>query len=140
MAAPSSGGDSSSSGFGLTEAESLQILNLMPKQAVEIHLMVDELHSRLSDARQQELLDVIASYKKQPPEEGMAKLSDEVNGEHGSNMQDPVIKLETTMAGFSDVEDDDMMVVGNGILEDMRLKTEETTILPHDVKTKLEDT
>jgi hypothetical protein len=62
------GGESSSSssaqvaGFGLTEAESVQILNFMPREPVDIHLMIEELHSRMTEKRQSELLDLIGSY------------------------------------------------------------------------------
>ena len=49
-------------GYGLTEAEALQVLNFMPQEPVEIHLMVDELHDRMSEAKQEEFLDMIRSY------------------------------------------------------------------------------
>eukprot|EP00531_Pseudo-nitzschia_arenysensis_P008356 CAMPEP_0116155358 /NCGR_PEP_ID=MMETSP0329-20121206/22266_1 /TAXON_ID=697910 /ORGANISM="Pseudo-nitzschia arenysensis, Strain B593" /LENGTH=230 /DNA_ID=CAMNT_0003652389 /DNA_START=136 /DNA_END=828 /DNA_ORIENTATION=+ len=63
-------GDSSSSssprkqspGYGLTEAEALQILNFMPQEPVEIHLMVDDLHDRMSETKQEEFLNMIRSY------------------------------------------------------------------------------
>ena len=55
-------------GFDLTEAESLQILNFMPMEPVEIHLMVHDLHSRMSENEQDALLELIGSYRveKQP--------------------------------------------------------------------------
>lgn len=49
-------------GYNLTEAEALQIMNMMPSEPVEIHLMVDELQSRMSEERQEEFLAFIASY------------------------------------------------------------------------------
>jgi hypothetical protein len=48
-------------GFGLTEAESTQILNFMPGEPVEIHLMIEELHGRMSEKRQEDLLKLVAS-------------------------------------------------------------------------------
>mmetsp|Transcript_11876 Transcript_11876/g.18367 ORF Transcript_11876/g.18367 Transcript_11876/m.18367 type:complete len:213 (+) Transcript_11876:159-797(+) len=48
--------------FGLTDAETLQILNLMPTEPVEIHLMIEELHSRMTDEKRDELLEIISSY------------------------------------------------------------------------------
>ncbi|CAJ1935432.1 unnamed protein product [Cylindrotheca closterium] len=57
----SSGNTASETGFGLTEAEALQVLNFMPKEKVEIHLMVEELHTRMTDDRQDELLQYIES-------------------------------------------------------------------------------
>ena len=49
-------------GFGLTEAEAVQVLNFMPKEKVEIHLMIEELHARMSEARQEELLEFIQNH------------------------------------------------------------------------------
>ena len=51
-------------GFDLTEAESLQIVNFLPKEPVEIHLMVEEMHARMSEERQGELLELIISHRK----------------------------------------------------------------------------
>lgn len=51
-------------GFGLTEAEALQIMNTMPSEPVEIHLMIDELQSRMSDEQQEQFLEFIGSYCK----------------------------------------------------------------------------
>ena len=55
---------SKTTGFNLTEAESLQLLNFLPQEPVEIHLMVEELHARMSEKRQEELLELIGSYTK----------------------------------------------------------------------------
>jgi hypothetical protein len=52
----------SSPGYGLTEAEAIQILNFMPQEPVEIHLMVDDLHDRMSEKKQEEFLNMIRSY------------------------------------------------------------------------------
>ena len=51
-----------SPGYGLTEAEALQVLNFMPQEPVEIHLMVDDLHDRMSETKQEGFLDMIRSY------------------------------------------------------------------------------
>ena len=37
-------------------------MNFMPSEPVEIHLMVDELHDRMSEAKQEEFLNMIRSY------------------------------------------------------------------------------
>lgn len=50
------------SGFGLAEAEAIQILNFMPTEAVEIHLMVDDLNARLTPKQQDALLEAISNY------------------------------------------------------------------------------
>lgn len=49
-------------GFGLTDGETLQVLNLMPREPVEIHLLVEDLPSRMSEERQSELLDLVGMY------------------------------------------------------------------------------
>jgi DNA-directed RNA polymerase subunit F len=48
--------------YGLTDAEIMQILNLMPTELVEAHLIVEELHTRLSEEEQEELLQLIREY------------------------------------------------------------------------------
>ena len=53
---------SSNIGYGLTEAEAIQILNFMPQEPVEIHLMIEDLHARMSETKQGEFLDMIRSY------------------------------------------------------------------------------
>jgi hypothetical protein len=50
-------------GFDLTPAESLQILNFMPTEPVEIHVLIEDLHSRMTERKQEELLALISSYK-----------------------------------------------------------------------------
>ena len=49
-------------GFNLTDAETLQVLNLMPKEPVEIHLMVEDLPSRLNEDQQNDLLELIGQF------------------------------------------------------------------------------
>mmetsp|Transcript_26278 Transcript_26278/g.77699 ORF Transcript_26278/g.77699 Transcript_26278/m.77699 type:complete len:221 (-) Transcript_26278:76-738(-) len=48
--------------FGLTDGETLQVLNLMPREPVEIHLLVEDLPSRMSEERQAELLELVGQY------------------------------------------------------------------------------
>lgn len=59
-------GRAATTSFGLTEAEAIQISNFMPTEPVEIHLMVEELHNRMTETKQEELLQCIASYRKDP--------------------------------------------------------------------------
>ena len=54
-----------STGFGLTHAEAIQCLNIVPTEPVEIHLLIEDLQARLSDRQQEELLDLIRSYDTQ---------------------------------------------------------------------------
>ena len=53
-----------STGFGLTESEAVQILNFMPTEPVEIHLLIEDLHSRMPEKQQSELLEAISTYRK----------------------------------------------------------------------------
>jgi len=67
----SGNGKSMRKGFDLTEAESLQILNCMPTEPVEIHLMIEDLQDRMPAQQQDELLALVKEYKKS--EHGGAK-------------------------------------------------------------------
>lgn len=49
-------------GFALTEAESIQVVNSMPTEPVEIHLLVEDLQARMTEKQQEDLLNTINSY------------------------------------------------------------------------------
>jgi hypothetical protein len=53
-------------GYGLTDGEALQILNVMPSEPVELHLVVQDVTSRLSEEQQTELLESLESYRPLP--------------------------------------------------------------------------
>ena len=58
-------------GYGLTDAETLQILNHLPvTEPVEIHLMIEDLPSRLDKDRQTELLDCLKEFVEEKAEDG----------------------------------------------------------------------
>jgi RNA polymerase Rpb4. len=48
--------------FQLKDAEILQILNHMPSEPVEIHLMIEDLMSRMDEEKQSKLLQLISEY------------------------------------------------------------------------------
>lgn len=50
------------SGFGLMEGETIQILNYVPTEIVEVHLMIEDLQSRMTESEQDMLLKKIAEY------------------------------------------------------------------------------
>jgi RNA polymerase Rpb4 len=54
---------SSTTGFDLTEAEAIQIINCSPKELVDIHLLIDSLHERMSMQQHEELLSTIQQYR-----------------------------------------------------------------------------
>lgn len=58
---------SEATGFGLTLAEAIQCLNMVPTEPVEIHLLVEDLPGRLAERQQQELLDLISLYDEKMP-------------------------------------------------------------------------
>eukprot|EP00555_Chaetoceros_dichaeta_P010067 CAMPEP_0198264812 /NCGR_PEP_ID=MMETSP1447-20131203/17861_1 /TAXON_ID=420782 /ORGANISM="Chaetoceros dichaeta, Strain CCMP1751" /LENGTH=200 /DNA_ID=CAMNT_0043953917 /DNA_START=66 /DNA_END=665 /DNA_ORIENTATION=+ len=56
---PDRGDGEENGGYGLTDAETLQILNHLPiTEPVEIHLMIEDLSSRLDEDKQTELLQL----------------------------------------------------------------------------------
>lgn len=55
--------------YGLTDGETLQILNHMPSELVELHLMIEDLPGRMADGRQEELLALVGEYAGQNNEE-----------------------------------------------------------------------
>lgn len=54
--------------FGLTPAEALQVCNLVPTKLVELHLIVEDLHDRMTGRKQEELLKSIQEHAQ--PQEG----------------------------------------------------------------------
>ena len=68
--------------YGLTDAETLQILNHMPTEQVDIHLMIEDLPSRLDEDEQTKLLELIAQHAGTEEVEETEELEDlEENGE-----------------------------------------------------------
>lgn len=53
-------------GYNLTDAETLQLLNHMPTEEVEIHLMIEDLMERMDENRQRQLLQLISEYAGEP--------------------------------------------------------------------------
>lgn len=80
---PKSSSKSSFPGYGLTEAEAVQVLNFMPEEPVEIHLMIDDLHDRMSEKKQEEFLCMIRSYN--------TSVKTTVNGDNGETQTEGVI-------------------------------------------------
>jgi len=80
-------------GFDLTEAEACQIMNMMPTQPVEIHLMVDDLQSRMPEERQEEFLAFVEAYSTgpepcaQPMDIDEEEVAPKVNGRHDNSNQ-----------------------------------------------------
>jgi RNA polymerase Rpb4 len=54
-------------GFHLTEAEVIQILNHSPKEMVDLHLYVDQIHERFTMSEQEDLLRAVDHYRTLQP-------------------------------------------------------------------------
>ena len=48
--------------FDLTDGEILQILNLLPKEQVDLHLIIQECESRFDEEKREDLINLIAEY------------------------------------------------------------------------------
>ncbi|XP_063974247.1 DNA-directed RNA polymerase III subunit RPC9 [Diachasmimorpha longicaudata] len=55
-------------GFKLTKCEKLTLINLCPKTAIEIQLIIEESEDRLSEEQVEALLQVISTYLDEPEE------------------------------------------------------------------------
>lgn len=75
-------------GFGLSEEEALQILDTMPTEPVELHLLVSELHARMPERQQEALLELVAAYTAPTPR----RVPHSADG--GTVRVEPVVKLE----------------------------------------------
>mmetsp|Transcript_16668 Transcript_16668/g.47843 ORF Transcript_16668/g.47843 Transcript_16668/m.47843 type:complete len:251 (+) Transcript_16668:220-972(+) len=87
-------------GYGLTDGETLQILNHMPSELVELHLIIEDLPGRMSDERQEELLRLIATYAGRDGEQ-VEENGDDVMEEDGGAQEEE-----------EDVEEGDEEVLG----------------------------
>jgi RNA polymerase Rpb4 len=88
-------------GFGLARSEALQILNFMPSEVVELHLLIDDLDGRFSTKQQDGLLDAISRYTRtQPADEEDASAAGDV--------------AVTTVEAASVVEERDKVCATNG--------------------------
>jgi hypothetical protein len=88
----------SDGGFGLTDAETLQVLNFMPQESVEIHFMIADLPTRISEKRQEELLETVGSCLANKKSTALEQNID--MEEVGENMGEG--RLLTDLSGFGD--------------------------------------
>lgn len=93
-------GKTKDGGFGLTSAESLQILNYMPTESVDIHIMVDDLQSRIvPEERQEELLNTIREYLIIPPQEEEEAVDETMEEEDNPKHDDNTMDVEEGIVG-----------------------------------------
>lgn len=57
------GGNNERQGFGLTDGETLQIMNSMPSVLAELYLIIEDLDLRLTEEDQTQLLELIEAYR-----------------------------------------------------------------------------
>jgi RNA polymerase Rpb4 len=96
------------SGFGLMEAEALQVLNFVPTEAVELHLMIEDLQSRMTESEQEMLLKKIAEFATIPSEtSGTLNVTDETttNTDLGNNEYEEEIVYEDGYENNENCED-----------------------------------
>lgn len=86
-------------GYGLTNGETLQILNHMPSELVELHLIIEDLPSRMSDERQEELLQLIGTYAGRDADQ-----DEEAMGEDDAGKEDVEEGDEEVLGTISDEE------------------------------------
>lgn len=80
----------STTGFALTDAESLQIVNSMPTEPVELHLLIEDLHARMTDRQQKELLQFVASFCKDEGENPTSSVNGaDQTSAHDDSLMDP---------------------------------------------------
>lgn len=89
--------DDRKKGFELAPFEILQVLNLMPAEKVELHLIIDEVSKRIpTDEEQDELIELIQSYIIKPEEEEEGQLAEEeyLDGEVDQDMLEEMENME----------------------------------------------
>eukprot|EP00594_Rhizosolenia_setigera_P009845 CAMPEP_0178956844 /NCGR_PEP_ID=MMETSP0789-20121207/10521_1 /TAXON_ID=3005 /ORGANISM="Rhizosolenia setigera, Strain CCMP 1694" /LENGTH=252 /DNA_ID=CAMNT_0020638901 /DNA_START=72 /DNA_END=830 /DNA_ORIENTATION=- len=88
--------DDRKKGFELAPFEILQVLNLMPTEKVELHLIIDEISKRIpTDEKQDELIELIQSYIIKPEEEeGQLAEEDYLDEEVDQDMLEEMENME----------------------------------------------
>lgn len=91
-------------GYGLTDGETLQILNHMPSELVELHLIIEDLPSRMSDERQEELLQLIGTYAGRDADQAEKAMEEDDAVEQGKGEEDVEEGDEEVLGTISDEE------------------------------------
>jgi len=91
-------------GYGLTHGETLQILNHMPSELVELHLIIEDLPNRMSDERQEELLKLIATHAGRDPAQGKKSGEDGAEAKEKDADMEEVEGDEEVLGKISDEE------------------------------------
>lgn len=91
-------------GYGLTDGESLQILNHMPSELVELHLIIEDLPSRMSDERQEELLQLIGTYAGRDVNHDEEAMEEDDAAQQGEDEEDVGEGDEEVLGTISDEE------------------------------------
>ena len=91
-------------GYGLTDGETLQILNHMPSELVELHLIIEDLPSRMSDERQEELLQLIGTYAGRDVNQDEEAMEEDDAAQQGEGEEDVEEGDEEVLGTISDEE------------------------------------
>ena len=91
-------------GYGLTDGETLQILNHMPSELVELHLIIEDLPSRMSDERQEELLQLIGTYAGRDVNQDEEAIEEDDAAQQGEGEEDVEEGDEEVLGTISDEE------------------------------------
>lgn len=70
--------------FALTDGEAMQVLNLVPRELVDLHLIIEDLGSRMSEEKQTDLLETIGKFlidSEQVEGDGGEKMDEDEHGE-----------------------------------------------------------
>mmetsp|Transcript_7264 Transcript_7264/g.13545 ORF Transcript_7264/g.13545 Transcript_7264/m.13545 type:complete len:207 (-) Transcript_7264:209-829(-) len=77
-------GEEMPAGYGMTNAETLQIINHLPTSLVEVHLLIEDIEKREhldEEEKQLQFLRVVSKYSGRPVEEGSEDDDEEEDGE-----------------------------------------------------------
>lgn len=80
--------------FQLTDAECLQILNLLPKEIVDLHLIIQDLDDRLTEDKQRQVLDLIIKHSEGASDANTDPVDDGKSEDASMAKEDDVVRVK----------------------------------------------